>query len=80
MARFSGPDTILVEGHARKGHTIVIAAGARPVPLSFAGAEHAIASEEFMELEELLRRIVTVGGGYIAAEFSHIALGVAQAP
>jgi glutathione reductase (NADPH) len=51
----------------------MIAAGARPVPLDFPGAEHAITSDAFMELEDLPNRIVMVGGGYIAAEFSHIA-------
>jgi glutathione reductase (NADPH) len=73
MAHFSGPDTLLVKGRALKGRNIVIAAGARPVPLGFPGAEHAITSDAFMELEDLPKRIVMVGGGYIAAEFSHIA-------
>ncbi|MGH6935902.1 MAG: dihydrolipoyl dehydrogenase family protein, partial [Methylocella sp.] len=73
MARFSGPDTVLVEGRALKGRNIVIATGARPVPLGIPGAEHAITSDAFMELEHLPDRIVMVGGGYIAAEFSHIA-------
>ncbi|MGH6851705.1 MAG: dihydrolipoyl dehydrogenase family protein [Methylocella sp.] len=73
MAHFSGPDTVIVEGRALKGRNIVVAAGARPVPLGVPGAEHAITSEAFMELEDLPKRIVMVGGGYIAAEFSHIA-------
>jgi glutathione reductase (NADPH) len=73
MARFGGPDTVIVEGRPLKGRNIVIATGARPVPLDFPGAEHAITSDEFMELEDLPERIVMVGGGYIAAEFSHIA-------
>jgi glutathione reductase (NADPH) len=73
MARFDGPDTVLVEGRVLKGRNIVIAAGARPVPLDFPGGEHAITSDAFMELEDLPKRIVMVGGGYIAAEFSHIA-------
>ena len=73
MARFGSPDTVIVEGRALKGRNIVIAAGARPVPLDFPGGEHAITSDAFMELEDLPKRIVMVGGGYIAAEFSHIA-------
>jgi glutathione reductase (NADPH) len=72
-ARFTAPDTITVEGHALKGRNILIATGARPVPLGFPGAEHAITSDAFMELEQLPKRIVMIGGGYIAAEFSHIA-------
>jgi glutathione reductase (NADPH) len=73
IASFSGPDILRVEGRAIKGRNIVIGSGARPVPLGFPGAEHAIASDAFMELEDLPKRIVMVGGGYIAAEFSHIA-------
>src|SRR5215831_6914299 len=72
-ARFTAPDTMTVGGHALKGRNILIATGARPVRLGFAGAEHAITSDAFMELEKLPERIVMVGGGYIAAEFSHIA-------
>lgn len=72
-ARFDGPDVIAVEGRPLKGRNILIASGARPVPLGFPGAEHAITSDAFMELEHLPERIVMVGGGYIAAEFSHIA-------
>jgi glutathione reductase (NADPH) len=52
---------------------VLIAIGARPVPLTFPGAEHLITSERVFELDELPARIIMVGGGYIAAEFSHIA-------
>src|SRR5215813_5984012 len=72
-ARFTAPDALTVEGHTLKGRNILIATGARPVPLGLAGAEHAITSDAFMELEQLPKRIVMIGGGYIAAEFSHIA-------
>src|SRR5581483_2440685 len=72
-ARFTGPNTVSVEGRSLEGNHILIASGARPVSLDFRGAEHAITSDAFMDLEELPKRIVMVGGGYIAAEFSHIA-------
>jgi glutathione reductase (NADPH) len=72
-ARFSGHDSIDVEGRALSARHILIASGAHPAPLQFLGAEYAITSDAFMELEELPDRIVMVGGGYIAAEFSHIA-------
>src|SRR5947208_14145371 len=42
MAHFDSLDTVIVDGRALKGRNIVIAAGARPVPLDFPGAEHAI--------------------------------------
>jgi glutathione reductase (NADPH) len=73
VARFTGPDRVAVNDQVLKGRYVLIASGARPAALSFAGAEHLTTSDAFMELEHLPRRIVMVGGGYIAAEFSHIA-------
>jgi pyruvate/2-oxoglutarate dehydrogenase complex dihydrolipoamide dehydrogenase (E3) component len=52
---------------------VLIATGARPVPLTFRCAGYVITSNRFLELERLPARIVMVGGGYIAAEFSRIA-------
>ena len=72
-ARFVAPDAIQVNGQNLRGRHILIASGARPVQLTFPGSEHLTTSDAFMELERLPERIVMVGGGYIAAEFSHIA-------
>lgn len=72
-ARFTGRNTVEVEGEALEAEHILIAAGAEPVKLGIPGEEHLITSEQFLELEELPRRMVLVGGGYIASEFSHIA-------
>jgi glutathione reductase (NADPH) len=41
--------------------------------LPIAGVEHLALSDEFLELEQLPRRILLVGGGYIGFEFAHIA-------
>lgn len=73
QARFTGPTTIAVDGQTLEARHVVIAAGARPVTLGIPGEEHLITNEEFLALEALPERIVLVGGGYIAAEFSHIA-------
>ncbi|MEX0607419.1 MAG: FAD-dependent oxidoreductase, partial [Halofilum sp. (in: g-proteobacteria)] len=51
----------------------VLAIGAEPLPLPVAGAEHLSDSSRFLEFERLPRRLALVGGGYIAAEFAHIA-------
>jgi glutathione reductase (NADPH) len=51
---------------------MVLGSGARR-RLQIRGAEHLAASEKVLELIALPPRIVLVGGGYIAAEFSHIA-------
>jgi glutathione reductase (NADPH) len=73
QARFTGRTTIAVDGQNLQARHVLIATGARPVPLTFPGAEHVITSDRFLELEQLPQGIVMVGGGYIAAEFSHIA-------
>lgn len=73
VARFVSPNTLEVEGNRLEAKHILIATGARPVPLGFRGEEHLVTNEEFLEMDELPNRIVLVGGGYIAAEFSHIA-------
>jgi glutathione reductase (NADPH) len=73
-ARFAGPDSIVVDScRELRGRHILIAAGARPVPLGIPGEEHAMTSEQFLELDALPARVALVGGGYIAAEFSHVA-------
>ena len=72
-ARFTGPDTIEVAGQTIQARHVLIATGARPVAITFPGAEHLITSDNFPELPKLPARIVMVGGGYSAAEFSHIA-------
>lgn len=74
QARFVGSNAIELDGGDRlEAQHILIAAGARPAPLGFPGENFLITNAEFLELEELPERIVMVGGGYIAAEFSHIA-------
>jgi len=72
-ARFTGRDTVLVEGQTLKARHIVIAAGAEPVRLPIKGAEYLALSDDFLNLQALPKRIVLVGGGYIGFEFAHIA-------
>jgi glutathione reductase (NADPH) len=72
-ASFIDRETLRIDGETLKGRFFLIASGARPAPLGFPGAEHLITNEEFLALEKLPQRIALVGGGYVAAEFSHIA-------
>ncbi|MGH8647300.1 MAG: dihydrolipoyl dehydrogenase family protein [Gammaproteobacteria bacterium] len=72
-ARFTGRDTVSVEGKTLKARHIVIAAGAEPVKLPIEGAEQLALSDDFLELEQLPAHIVLIGGGYIGFEFAHIA-------
>ena len=72
-ARFTGHNSLDVGGAALEGRYILIAAGAEPVKLDIPGEEYLATNEQFLDLDDLPARIVLVGGGYIAAEFSHIA-------
>jgi glutathione reductase (NADPH) len=73
-ARFAGPDSVVVDGHGElRGRHILIATGARPAPLDIPGQQHAITSEQFLQLDALPAHVALVGGGYIASEFSHVA-------
>lgn len=72
-ARFTGPNTLDVDGRKLEAGHVLIAAGAEPVPLGVPGEEHALTNETFYDLEELPRRIVLIGGGYIANEYGHLA-------
>jgi glutathione reductase (NADPH) len=72
-ARFAGPTTLQVGEETLEGRYVVIAAGEVPANLKIPGAEHLTTSDEFLELNELPRRILFIGGGYIALEFAHVA-------
>ena len=72
-ARFLGPTAIEVDGTRLQARHFLIATGAKPRPLDVPGAEHVIAADQSMELEDLPPRILFVGGGYISFEFAHIA-------
>jgi len=72
-ARFIDRNTMKLDDKVLKGRHFLIAAGAEPVKIGIPGEEHLATSEDFLNLECLPQRIVLVGGGYIAAEFSHIA-------
>ena len=51
---------------------ILIATGSWPLIPDFVGREYAITSNEAFFLEKLPKRVVIVGGGYIAVEFNGI--------
>src|SRR6201984_2051091 len=72
-ARFAGPSSVQVNDEVLEGRYVVIAAGQKPADLKIAGAEHLTTSEQFLELDELPRRVLFIGGGYIGFEFAHVA-------
>src|SRR3989449_4432526 len=72
-ARFTDRNTLKVDDKVLEGRHFLIAAGAEPIKLGIPGEEYLATSEDFLNLERLPQRMVLAGGGYIAAEFSHIA-------
>ncbi|MDV3441239.1 glutathione-disulfide reductase [Pseudomonas otitidis] len=80
----------LLEGHARilDAHTVavgeqrftaehlLIATGGWPQVPDIPGREHAVTSNEAFHLRELPKRVLVVGGGYIAVEFASIFHGL----
>jgi glutathione reductase (NADPH) len=73
-ARFVGPSSAQVNDEVLEGRYVVIAAGQKPADLKIVGMEHLTTSEQFLELNELPKRILFIGGGYIAFEFAHVAV------
>jgi len=72
-AVLTGPNSIrLASGKEVTADKILIATGATPQMPKVEGIEHAISSNEVFHLEALPKRIVIVGGGYIANEFAGI--------
>jgi pyruvate/2-oxoglutarate dehydrogenase complex dihydrolipoamide dehydrogenase (E3) component len=63
--RFVAPKTVEVTGERIGAETVVIAAGTRPSVPDVPGLA------DVMRLPQQPRRLVVVGGGYIAAEMAH---------
>jgi glutathione reductase (NADPH) len=59
----------------RARHVLVAAGGTPSVP-HFPGREHVLTSDSMFDLEPFPRRLVVVGGGYIACEFASIFHGL----
>jgi glutathione reductase (NADPH) len=69
------PHTVEVAGRAYTAENILIATGGHPTVPAIPGIEHVISSNEALDLPKLPRRIIIVGGGYIAVEFAGIFRG-----
>lgn len=64
--------TILINDKPVTAGTILIATGGHPVKPVIPGAELMITSNEAFHLKEMPKRIIVIGGGYIACEFAGI--------
>ena len=75
-ARITAPHEVEINGQRHTAKHILIATGGWPVIPDIPGREHAISSNEAFFLKELPKRVIVVGGGYIAVEFAGIFHGM----
>ena len=69
------PHTVEVAGRRYTAEHILVATGGHPTVPDLPGIEHVISSNEALDLPTLPRRVIIVGGGYIAVEFAGIFRG-----
>jgi glutathione reductase (NADPH) len=68
--------TVAVNGQTYSADKILVATGGWPRRETTPGAELGVTSNEIFDLDEFPKRIVVVGGGYIAVEFAGIFNGL----
>jgi len=68
--------TVQADGQRHTARHILVATGGMPFVPEVAGREHAVVSDAMFDLPAFPRRLVVVGGGYIACEFASIFRGL----
>jgi len=68
--------TVEVAGQRHRAKHILIATGGKPSIPEFPGSEHVVSSNEMFDLSPFPKRLLVVGGGYIACEFASIFNGL----
>jgi len=73
-ARFVGPKVLRIGSEEVRGERFVLAAGSRPSvpPVEGLASVPFLTSDTVMRLDKLPHSMIVLGGGYIAAEMSHI--------
>ncbi len=70
--RFIDRNHLEAAGRTLTARHWIIATGRKPRPLNIPGADLAINSDAFLNLDDLPPRVVFLGGGYIAMEFAFV--------
>jgi len=78
-ARLVAPGAVEVGGTVHRTRHVLVATGGHPVAPDFPGAALAVSSDAMFDLPVFPRRLVIVGGGYIACEFASIFRGLGAA-
>lgn len=73
-ARFIGKKIIEVNGEQLTADTIILAVGSRPLipPIEGLAGTPYMTSREALRPEKLPKKIIVIGGGYIATELGHV--------
>ena len=77
-AELVDPHTVRLctSGETKTAETILIAVGGSPWAPNIKGIEHAIVSDDVFLLLEQPKRMLVIGGGYIACEFADVFAGL----
>jgi glutathione reductase (NADPH) len=75
-ARIIDPNTVAVGEEHYTARKILIATGGWPYKPDFPGNDLTVTSNEIFDLDEFPKRLLIVGGGYIAVEFAGIFNGL----
>ncbi|MBV1880328.1 MAG: glutathione-disulfide reductase [Pseudomonadales bacterium] len=75
-ARLVDSHTVAINNKQVTADKILLATGGWPYIPEFPGKEHVISSNEIFYLKEFPKRLLVVGGGYIAVEFAGIFAGL----
>ncbi|MDQ3059455.1 MAG: glutathione-disulfide reductase [Pseudomonadota bacterium] len=75
-AKLVDAHTVDVGGQHYRARNILIATGGKPSVPKIAGGEHVVTSNEMFDLSPFPKRLLVVGGGYIACEFASIFNGL----
>ena len=75
-ARLVGPQQVEVNGQVFSAERILLASGGRPSIPELPGREWVLSSDDMFDLDPFPKRLLVVGGGYIACEFASIFNGL----
>ncbi len=75
-AKLIDGNTVSANGILYRAQQILIATGGRPMVPNIVGREYVLTSNEIFDLPVFPKRLVVVGGGYIASEFASIFNGL----
>jgi glutathione reductase (NADPH) len=71
-ASFKDAHTLIINNETITADNILIATGGKPRVPEIEGKEHLLTSDDVFEMSRLPKKVVVIGGGYIAVEFACI--------